>query len=114
LNTAFGIYFRHSAGNLHIRLRGDFNGVCAWELIKTIYRQYRGSGNIFVNTIDLQVIRPNGIQLFKHHMETALMPLSRLYIKGEKGFIVAPNGARVLISKKQVRQTKRKFKLLTI
>ncbi|MFH0727817.1 MAG: hypothetical protein V2B19_15935 [Pseudomonadota bacterium] len=50
MTSVFNVSFRRSAGNLHIRLQGEFGGLCAWEVIKTIYRRYTGSGRVFVNT----------------------------------------------------------------
>jgi hypothetical protein len=99
-NPAFHIHSHHSAGNLHISIFGEFNGLCAWALYKTIRHQYTGSGRIFVNTAGLDKIIPNGMNLFKYHMTRQRIPSDWLYFKGQKGFELAPDGSRVLICKK--------------
>lgn len=107
MNNAFQIDYRRSAGNLHIVLSGEFNGMCAWELYKTIRRQYAGSGRIFVNTNGLKTIIPDGRDLFKRHMgsNTQTAP-DQLYFKGKKGFQIAPDGSRVLICSKPEKSRK--------
>ncbi len=100
MNRGFNIDFRHSAGNLHIHLYGEFNGMCAWELIKTIRRQPPGEGRIFINTAAINRTLPDGEDLFKTHMARRNIPSDWLYFKGEKGFKIAPDGGRVLICKR--------------
>jgi hypothetical protein len=90
---------RHSAGNLHINLRGEFNGMCAWELFK-ILRRHDGAGRVFVNTHHLRQVAVEATTLFKAHMTRRQIPQDWLYFKGKKGFKIAPNGSRVLICKK--------------
>jgi len=114
LNSVFHVDFRYSGGNLHITLSGEFNGMCAWELIKTIKRQYAGSGRIFVNTAGLNRVMSDGADLFKSHMTRKRIPHDWLYFKGNKGFRIAPDGGRVLICKKvQHRQGLRPKVLIT-
>jgi hypothetical protein len=100
LNRDFNILFRRSVGNLHIKLSGKFNGMCAWELIKTISRHYSRLGRVFVNTSGLDEVLAEGKELFKSLMPMGCMPPGSLYFKGEKGFEIAPNGTRVLICKR--------------
>lgn len=88
---------RASAGNLHISLSGTFNGMCAWELIKTIRRHKAGAGRIFVDTAGIEAVMPDAVALFKHYMPRERLPSDWLYFKGKTGFKVAPNGSRVLI-----------------
>ncbi|MFP4453950.1 MAG: hypothetical protein ACLFPI_11380, partial [Desulfobacterales bacterium] len=95
----FCVISRHSAGNLHVSLMGDFTGRCAWELLKTIRQNIEGCGRIFVSTERLQKIAPAGVSLFKYHMGNTYMRRDWLYFKGDNGFKIAPEGARVLIKK---------------
>lgn len=97
MRPAFKIGLRYSGGNLHLNPEGPFNGKSAWVLVKTIKSRYRGTGRIFVNTAGLCDIMPSGAHLFKELMMSKNMPLSRLYLKGEKGFEIGPNGSRVLV-----------------
>jgi hypothetical protein len=90
---------------------GEFNGTCAWELLKTIKRQDYGIGRIFVNTAGLSRIMPEGVDLFKSNMNPKKMPQDWLYFKGEKGFKIAPDGSRVILcgvnkNKKEIKDEK--------
>ena len=101
------IDYRHSVGNLHIQPKGEFDGVGAWALIKTIRRRYNGIGRVFVNTAALEPIHTSGVALFRAHMTPRIMPLEKLYFKGKKGFDIGPDGSRVIISKKGARDSKK-------
>lgn len=88
MNKDFYIQFRHSAGNLHISLADELNGMCAWELIKTIKREYAGSGRIFVNTGGLGRITSAGADLFKLHMSVKHLRRDWLYFKIWHNFLL--------------------------
>lgn len=97
-----GFYLRkhHSAGNLHIFLFGEFNGMCAWELLKTLRREGADAGRVFVDTDGLGSVSTSGVSLFKSHMIQKRLSKDWLYFKGKKGFQIAPDGSRVLIINK--------------
>jgi hypothetical protein len=100
VNPGYRIHKYNSVGNLHISLFGEFNGMCAWALLKIIKRQNAGHGRVFVNTAGIGKILPAAVVLFKDHMPQQSVPSDWLYFKGEKGFQIAPDGSRVLICKK--------------
>ena len=100
MKPGFYIHRRHSAGNLHITVLGEFNGMCAWELLKTIRRDGIHAGRVFVDTTRLEKIAVEGVSLFKSHMVEKRIPRDWLYFKGKKGFQIAPDGCRVLIINK--------------
>jgi hypothetical protein len=99
LNHNFQINCRHSTGNLHIELFGDFNDTCAWELFKII-RRHADSRRVFVNTIGVRQVAGDGVKLFRSQMTRKRLPHDWLYFKGKKGFKIAPGGSRVLICNK--------------
>ena len=99
MRKKFQLNYRHSNGDLFINLTGEFDGMCAWELIKTINRKKTGSGRIFIDTNGLIRTAASGLELFKSHMSERKMPPDWLYFKGEKGFRMAPDGSRVIIFK---------------
>ena len=101
MNSNFTINFRKSCGNLHIYVNGNFNEMCAWSIIKTIKREYNGTGRVFVSTYGFTNLVEAGIKLFKEYMLPQIMPLDRLFLKGKNGFKIGPDGCRVLIYKKQ-------------
>ena len=114
MNRGFRVVFRRNVGNLYIDIFGEFNGMCAWELVKVIKRQAIYSGRVFVNTAGIGKIVPAGADLFKYHMTSTRMPADWLYLKGEKGFAIAPNGSRVLICKKNTHANPKRFHLKAV
>ena len=110
MKREFAIDSRHSVGNLHVSLAGEFNDMCAWELIKTIKLNKGRRGRVFINTNGLKRISSEGIVLFKAHMCSNVMKQDWLYFKGDKGFEIAPDGSRVLISKKGENKKKKTMK----
>ncbi len=103
MNPEFQIHYRRSARNLHIRLWGDFTDVCAWKLLKLL-RQYPASRKVFINTHDVAEVADEGVQLFKRYMTPNRLPKDGLYFKGENGFKIGPDGSRVLLYRKSVKQ----------
>jgi hypothetical protein len=99
LHPGFQIDCRNSRGNLHVKLNGTFNGMCAWELLKILW-QHDGSGRVFVNTNGIGPVAGEGVELFRIHMKRRRIPRDWLYFKGKKGFKIAPDGSRVLVCKK--------------
>ena len=94
----FHIKFRKSKGNLHFWPKGIFDGNSAWELINLIHDKYNGQGRVFIDTCALGKISPFGCCIFNDHLDETILPFRRLFFKGEKGFDIAPNGSRVLIT----------------
>ncbi len=114
MEKGFEIDSRSSVGNLHVSLAGEFNGMCAWELIKTIKLNKTCGGRVFINTKELKKISPDGIDLFKTHMCGNKLKRDWLYFKGIKGFEIAPDGSRVLVcgnsdDKREKKNLKRAF-----
>ena len=109
MKRGFHIDYRYSAGNFYIQLSGEFNGMCAWELIKIIRRRSSGSNRIFVNTVTVTRIQAEAVDLFKSNMTRKKMPRDWLYFKGKQGFKIAPNGSRVLICKKAQQPAQGRF-----
>ena len=97
MERKFVIKSRNSVGNLHISLSGEFNRMCAWELIKIIKLNKTGGGRVFINTKELRRISPEGVDLFKVYMCGRKIKPDWLYFKGDKGFEIAPDGSRVLV-----------------
>jgi hypothetical protein len=104
LNSNFQIALRHSAGNLHVNLWGEFNGMCAWELLKVLKR-HRGPGRVFIDTHAIRHVAGDGVELFRAHLTRRQMQRDWLYFKGQKGFKIAPNGSRVLVRNKGISST---------
>lgn len=101
MSAKFQLEFRQSNGNLFIDAAGDFDGHSAWELMNAINRKYAGQGRVFVNTERIEDVTPFGQGLFHDLMAKSVLPKDRLFLKGEKGFEIGPDGSSVLIGKKK-------------
>lgn len=95
----FQMQFRHSNGNLHIRASGGFDGNAAESLLQLFCREYRGEGRIFVDTAGLHDIHPSGRAALGTGLDRTPVPAASLFFMGENGFLLAPDGSRVLTFK---------------
>ena len=93
------IKYHRANGNLHFHPHGSLDDSLAWELINKIHSLYKGQGHVFVNTRELVEILPYGSHVLKNNLDNRVVPFSRLFFKGEKGYELAPSGCRVLVRK---------------
>ena len=98
MSTDFQMHYRHNKTNLHVRVKGTFDGTSAHELLNLFQREYRG-GNVFVDTAALGEIMPFGKNILQSRLCQTPVQAASLFFKGEKGFAVAPSGSRVLLVK---------------
>ncbi|MCB2168904.1 MAG: peptidylprolyl isomerase [Deltaproteobacteria bacterium] len=97
MSANFEIDFKDSNGNLHIDLKGDFDGSSAWELINLIHEKYNGLGRVYIDTEKLGCVHPFGVSVFRRRLNPIWLPLNRLFVKGKKGFDIAPKGSKVVV-----------------
>ena len=88
-------------GNLFIKLFGDFDKSCAFRLVEAIKDQYRGSGNVFVNTEKIDKIVPSGRSTFANLMQTCSLPQKNFFFIGKKGIEIGLEGSRVIVRNKK-------------
>ncbi len=84
-------------GNLHIKLYGGFDHHSAGQLTTAINDNYLGRGNIFVHTEKLEQVFSSGGDHFKREAVAQNLPCKVLYLTGEKGLEMAPEGCRVIV-----------------
>ncbi len=87
----------HRNGNLHIKLNGDFDQPTAVHLEKTIRHNYRGSGNVFINTTSMGNIHQAGRHYLMHQTDRCGLPKQTLYFIGKKDLDIVPDGCRLLV-----------------
>ncbi len=105
----FTITHRQSSGNLHISIAGEFNGQCAWTLLRTIEEYYELPGRVFVQTEQISSIKEKGLLLYKQAYNSRRVPLQNFYFKGKTGFKIALDGQRVLLSKKNCQSSQKQI-----
>jgi len=75
-----------SKGNLHVFPKGDFDNFSACRLIDLLDEQYKGEGNVFINTHKLCNICPFGCSSFKNRLNNSHLPTDRLFFQRRKWF----------------------------
>lgn len=100
MEKTFELNFRKSNGNLHIHPMGLFGDGMAKELGRLLKSQYEGSGRVFVRTADIEL--PDSDDKDATISIPSGISASDIYFKGEKGFDLAPDGTRVIISQRDM------------
>lgn len=100
MEKSFELNFRKSNGNLHIHPVGALNNEMVDALDNVMENEYGGSGRIFVRTADIELSDKDG--LGKGIIIPQGITKSDVYFKGEKGFDIAPDGTRVIISSRDM------------
>lgn len=103
-SMSYSVDFRHSNGNMHVGLSGEFNQNTADAVLEILQTAYTGSGRIFIDTAKLNTIVESGAEYFKAAFAAINIPSACLFFKGEKGRSIGPNGSKLLLMKE--RETK--------
>jgi anti-anti-sigma regulatory factor len=61
----FKINKHHDSGDFLLKLRGDFDGSSAFELINTLKKCYGNTSKIVIDTIGIASIHPFGLDVFQ-------------------------------------------------
>lgn len=102
MNTAgYSVEYRHSNGNMHVGVHGEFNHKTADAVLEILHTAYTGSGRIFIDTVKIQHIVESGAEYFKTACTAQGVPTACLFFKGEKGKHIGPNGSKVLLLKER-------------
>lgn len=88
-------------GNIHIKVSGKFDQEKAIALNLTIQEKYQGRGNVFFHTENISRVLPCGRDYFKYKANRCGLPLKTLFLIGETGRDIMPNGSMVLIIPKK-------------
>ncbi len=84
-------------GNLHVYLDDVFTGDIARSLVSVMQEHYRGQGNIFIHALDIITVSPDAQKVFSTLFAASGLPAAKVYFKGEKGFEIGHEGAKVIV-----------------
>ena len=93
----FGMQFRHSNGNLHIKATGVFDEDSGEILLDLFNKEYPAGGRVFIDTEAVSEVHSSGRAALALRLDRTPVPVGALFFMGEKGFQMAPDGTRVLI-----------------
>ena len=88
MTSNFRIRFQRDNGNLHINLRGDFDGTSAQVLLDALKRNCDDEHKIFVHTNGLNNVYPFARGVLKNHLP---------YLKGKLADIIFTGKNRVIL-----------------
>lgn len=97
----YSVDFRHSNGNMHVDVSGEFNQNTAEAILEILQSAYTGSGRIFIDTVKINSIAESGAEYFKSAFAAINIPAAILFFKGEKGRNIGPNGSKLLLIKER-------------
>jgi len=90
----FRIFLHRNSDNLHIKLRGDFDGSSAHELLNILKAHNGNIKNIFIHTCSLSSVHPFGLDVFQKYCAVNKLPRS-LTFTGDYGDTMAPPGSNL-------------------
>ena len=86
----FKIFMHRTVDNLHINMRGDFDGSSAFELLNTLKDNLNGTKCIIINTNKLKKIYPFGQEVFNYNFSRMQDPRIRVQFIGPNILQSAP------------------------
>jgi anti-anti-sigma regulatory factor len=66
--TNFKIAAHRNDENLHLKLRGDFDGTSAHELLDVVRKRDAHISRVFIHTSNLRDIHPFGLHVFRSNV----------------------------------------------
>ena len=91
----FHISFYKSRGNLFIKLKGDFDGSSAHELLNALKEHSQRSYSIHIDTDNLETIFPFGRDVFEKNFKSLRRHSKNIIFAGENKNYIAPTWHKV-------------------
>lgn len=86
----FTIRFQRKNANLHMNLKGDFDGSSAHVLSEALKRNCDDAHKIFVHTSGLRRVYPFGRDVLQSNLSGLKRKSAKIIFTGEKGTFLAP------------------------
>ena len=88
--TNFRISARKHSEDLHVKLRGDFDGISAHELLAVLKKYSLHSSKVFIHTGCLREINPFGVRVFQGNLNVLTGHSLKLIFTGENASRLTP------------------------
>ncbi len=102
MDAGFTFDYRTNNGNLYLDLKGHYDESAAREVVSFLESAHNG-GKIFISAFNVHELTEKGMNYFKNAMPKTSVSLPNLYLKGEKGSEMMPQGSRMLLLKEAVK-----------
>ena len=86
----FKIFMHQTVDNLHLNLRGDFDGSSAFELLNTLKENLNSTKRILIDTNNLKKIYPFGREVFDYNLSKLMDHRIRIQFIGPNTLRSAP------------------------
>ena len=86
----FKIFMHRTIDNLHLNLKGDFDGSSAFELLNILKENLDSAKRILIDTSNLKKIYPFGQDVFDHNLSKLLDHRIRIQFIGPNTLRSAP------------------------
>ncbi|MBW2020981.1 MAG: hypothetical protein JRI58_12900 [Deltaproteobacteria bacterium] len=90
----FKIDIDRNSNKLHLKLRGDFDGMSACELLIVLRKNCEGVASVFIDTSGLKEIYPFGQDTFRNNLHRLKDRKFRLVFTGQNAGSIAPERSR--------------------
>jgi len=81
--TNFKIAAHRNDENLHLKLKGDFDGTSAHELLDVVRKSAAHTSRVFIHTGSLRDIHPFGLNVFRSNLDVLKGQSVELVFRGE-------------------------------
>jgi hypothetical protein len=92
----FKIFHRKKKSSLELRLKGDFDGTSACELLKMLGQKQGHLFTVLINTGGLKAIFPFGVDTFRNNLHVLKRRPIQLVFTGRNAAAIAPEGNHFL------------------
>ncbi|MBW2334226.1 MAG: anti-sigma factor antagonist [Deltaproteobacteria bacterium] len=80
--------------NLHLKLKGDFDGTSAYELLDIVRKRADHTSRVFIHTSNLRDIHPFGLHVFRSNLDILKSQSVELVFTGENASQFESNYAK--------------------
>jgi hypothetical protein len=86
----FEISVQRKGEDIHVKLRGDFDGISAHELLNALKTSCAPCSQVYIHTDSLRTLHPFGLQVFHSHFDVLKGTSLHLVFSGKHAFSLAP------------------------
>ena len=90
MSNNFKIITDKKKDDLHVRLKGDFDGTSACELLNVLKENANNSHNFVIHTSHLNNIHPFGRNVFQRKFSETNIKRNKILFIGKKVGLIAP------------------------
>ncbi len=89
MDKNFEIFVYSNSDNLHLKLKGNFDGSSASELINVLEEKSTNVSKVYVHTSNLEEILPSGIDVFHKDINHTKNFSEKIMFTGKNAYFIA-------------------------